>query len=68
MDDCVIAFSTLQNQQAVFTQAMEDTPTVEQPFNLHLSCPSLTIVLRWVSNLVEESFFTETSFSIKPLY
>lgn len=40
-------FSFRQNQQAVFTQAMEDTPTVEQPFNIHLSCPSLTLVLRW---------------------
>lgn len=35
------------NQQAVFTQAMEDTPTVEQPFNIHLTCPSLTLVLRF---------------------
>ncbi|XP_020613758.1 autophagy-related protein 2 homolog A-like [Orbicella faveolata] len=38
---------SLVNQQAVFTQAMEDTPTVEQPFNIHLSCPSLTLVLRF---------------------
>lgn len=39
--------SIVQNQQAVFTQAMDDTPTVEQPFTIHLSCPSLTVVLRF---------------------
>lgn len=34
------------NQQAVFTQAMDDTPSVEQPFNINLTCPSLTLVVR----------------------
>lgn len=38
---------TVVNQQAVFTQAMEDTPSVEQPFNVHLTCPSLTMVVRF---------------------
>ena len=45
------ALCSWQNQQAVFTQAMEDTPTAEQPFNIHLSCPSLTVVLRLVQLL-----------------
>ncbi|XP_029191275.2 LOW QUALITY PROTEIN: autophagy-related protein 2 homolog A-like [Acropora millepora] len=38
---------SLVNQQAVFTQAMEDSPVVEQPFTIHLTCPSLTVVLRF---------------------
>lgn len=47
--DLFDVLSSLQNQQAVFTQAMEDTPAVEQPFNIHLTCPLLTVVLRWVA-------------------
>lgn len=38
---------SLVNQQAVFTQALEDTPALEQPVTIHVTCPSLTVVLRF---------------------